>query len=260
VSQIPASMEFAIPNRTKTLNVLETLVIGTAGGALFLWANLPGGRADFRRHDRGGHRCDRRTAAHHAADPDPDGAGAARDFAGLAGVAATPATYGRLSLDHCAAGAGDVLLDIRQQHLSAAHPRLGPDLGISGRKPRRTVADHHARRRERRRCAGDRRGADHARDHAHRGTAAAAGADRNSPIVAADRSNGHRFAARTDRADCRVGGGSAAAAADKISGKLDVRRDDRVKRIAWHRTDRGRPAAMGARSGAGRHRARGSRG
>jgi membrane AbrB-like protein len=36
-------MAFAIPIRTKTLNVLETLVIGTAGGALFLWANLPGG-------------------------------------------------------------------------------------------------------------------------------------------------------------------------------------------------------------------------
>src|SRR5260370_508999 len=36
-------MAFAIPSRTKTLNVLETLVIGTAGGVLFLWANLPGG-------------------------------------------------------------------------------------------------------------------------------------------------------------------------------------------------------------------------
>src|SRR5665647_1704557 len=36
-------MAFAIPTRAKTLNVLETLVIGTAGGVLFLWANLPGG-------------------------------------------------------------------------------------------------------------------------------------------------------------------------------------------------------------------------
>ena len=36
-------MAFAIPDRTKTLSVLETLVIGTAGGALFLWAHLPGG-------------------------------------------------------------------------------------------------------------------------------------------------------------------------------------------------------------------------
>src|ERR1700692_4739685 len=36
-------MAFAIPSRIKTLNVLETLVIGAAGGALFLWAHLPGG-------------------------------------------------------------------------------------------------------------------------------------------------------------------------------------------------------------------------
>jgi uncharacterized protein len=43
VSQILALMAYAIPSRTKTLNVLETLVIGTAGGALFLWAHLPGG-------------------------------------------------------------------------------------------------------------------------------------------------------------------------------------------------------------------------
>src|ERR1700687_2401489 len=36
-------MAFAIPSRIKTLNVLETLVIGAAGGALSLWASLPGG-------------------------------------------------------------------------------------------------------------------------------------------------------------------------------------------------------------------------
>src|SRR5437588_4131795 len=36
-------MAFAIPSRAITLNVLETLIIGTAGGVLFLWANLPGG-------------------------------------------------------------------------------------------------------------------------------------------------------------------------------------------------------------------------
>jgi membrane AbrB-like protein len=43
VSLIPVSTTFAVPSRAKTLNVLETLVIGTGGGALFLWANLPGG-------------------------------------------------------------------------------------------------------------------------------------------------------------------------------------------------------------------------
>lgn len=36
-------MASAIPTRAQTLNVLETLAIGTAGGALFLLANLPGG-------------------------------------------------------------------------------------------------------------------------------------------------------------------------------------------------------------------------
>src|SRR6267154_846142 len=36
-------MAFAVPSRTKILNVLETLAIGTAGGALFLVAHLPGG-------------------------------------------------------------------------------------------------------------------------------------------------------------------------------------------------------------------------
>jgi uncharacterized protein len=36
-------MAFAIPSRTQTLNVLETLALGAAGGAVFLWANLPGG-------------------------------------------------------------------------------------------------------------------------------------------------------------------------------------------------------------------------
>jgi membrane AbrB-like protein len=36
-------MASAIPSRIKTLNVLETLAIGAAGGVLFLWADLPGG-------------------------------------------------------------------------------------------------------------------------------------------------------------------------------------------------------------------------
>jgi uncharacterized protein len=43
VSQILASMADAIPSRTKTLQVLETLAIGTIGGVLFLLAGLPGG-------------------------------------------------------------------------------------------------------------------------------------------------------------------------------------------------------------------------
>ncbi|MGY4422985.1 membrane AbrB-like protein [Bradyrhizobium sp. JR6.1] len=40
---IRASMATAIPDRSKVLNGLETLVIGAGGGLLFLWAGLPGG-------------------------------------------------------------------------------------------------------------------------------------------------------------------------------------------------------------------------
>jgi uncharacterized protein len=36
-------MPFAFPSWTQTLNALETLAIGSAGGLLFLWAELPGG-------------------------------------------------------------------------------------------------------------------------------------------------------------------------------------------------------------------------
>jgi membrane AbrB-like protein len=36
-------MPLALPSRSQTLNVLETLVIGVAGGVLFWWAELPGG-------------------------------------------------------------------------------------------------------------------------------------------------------------------------------------------------------------------------
>ena len=41
--QFPISTAFALPSRAKVLSALEALVIGAAGGLLFLWANLPGG-------------------------------------------------------------------------------------------------------------------------------------------------------------------------------------------------------------------------
>ena len=47
--------------------------------------------------------------------------------------------------------------------------------------------------------AGDRDGADHARDHPHRGAAADAGADRDCAVGAAGRRLGDRLAARTRR-------------------------------------------------------------
>jgi membrane AbrB-like protein len=43
VTQIPLLSAVDLPSRAKTLAVLETLAIGTAGGLLFVWAHLPGG-------------------------------------------------------------------------------------------------------------------------------------------------------------------------------------------------------------------------
>jgi uncharacterized membrane protein AbrB (regulator of aidB expression) len=43
VRQIVSSLAVVLPSRKKALIALETLAIGTAGGLLFLWANLPGG-------------------------------------------------------------------------------------------------------------------------------------------------------------------------------------------------------------------------
>ena len=40
-TRLSASLPF--PSRARTLNTIETLVIGAAGGLLFLWAGLPGG-------------------------------------------------------------------------------------------------------------------------------------------------------------------------------------------------------------------------
>ena len=43
MSLIPAPISSAIADRAKILGTLETLVIGAAGGLLFLGLNLPGG-------------------------------------------------------------------------------------------------------------------------------------------------------------------------------------------------------------------------
>jgi membrane AbrB-like protein len=43
VTLIPTSLASAIADRARILSTLETLVIGAAGGLLFLWAGLPGG-------------------------------------------------------------------------------------------------------------------------------------------------------------------------------------------------------------------------
>ena len=184
MSRSPHLAAFAIPSRVHALHVLETLAIGAAGGGVFLWVNLPGGLISGAMIAVGIAAIAGRPLRDPFADH-PIGAGAARDFAGLAGVAATAATCRLLSPDHRAAGGGNILLDLRQQPLSAALSWLGPDLGVSGGRAGRAVASHHPGRRERRRRAGDRGGADHAGDHPDRRTANAADPDRPRPGNAA---------------------------------------------------------------------------
>ena len=40
---LPTSLAQNLPSRNEVFRVIETIAIGTAGGLLFLWANLPGG-------------------------------------------------------------------------------------------------------------------------------------------------------------------------------------------------------------------------
>ena len=40
---VPTSLAQNLPSRSEAFRVIETIVIGAAGGLLFLWANLPGG-------------------------------------------------------------------------------------------------------------------------------------------------------------------------------------------------------------------------
>ena len=192
MSLIPAS---AIPSRAKILNVLETVAIGTVGGALFLLAGLPGGLIS--------------------------GAMIAVGIAAMAGrPLALPPILTQSVLLLLGVTLGSLVSQQMLQHMSA-YPltiallalatfcsTFGSSLylqrmhgwdrtsALLGRKSRRAVADHPAGHREGRGCGSDRRGPDHARDHSHRGVAAGAGIHRNSPIVAAGRRGDGRLAAR----------------------------------------------------------------
>ena len=177
-------MAAAFASRGKILNVAETLAIGIAGGALFLVLDLPGGLIS--------------------------GAMIAVGIAAIAGrpLAMPPIltqsvllllgiSLGSLVSQQMLHNMGAYPLTIALLALATFCSTFGSSFylqryhgwdqtsALAGRKPRRAVADHHARRREGRRCGGDRGGADHARHHPHRRIAAAAGADRNSLVVAA---------------------------------------------------------------------------
>lgn len=143
----------------------------------------PSRRADLGLDDRGRDRCNRRPPADAAADPDPDRAGAAGHFAGVGGLAPFASAGWRLSRHHRVAGARHLLLDVRLELLPPADPWLGSHLGFPGRQSRRAVADHHPCGRARRRPAGHRGGADHARHHPDRRAADGAGACGRSVLL-----------------------------------------------------------------------------
>ncbi len=201
-------MAFAAPSRANILNTLETLAIGSAGGLLFLWAHLPGGLIS--------------------------GAMIAVGIAALAGrplavppiltqtvlvllgislgslvsrqliqhVGAYPLTIGLLALaTFCSTFGSSLYLqrvhgwDQTSAFLAGSPGALSQIIILAAEKG----AD----------VAGDRRGADRARDHSHRGVAAAAGADRNGACLGAAGADDDRLAARTGRTDRGLGGGRA---------------------------------------------------
>ena len=248
-------MAAAFARRGKILNVVETLAIGIAGGALFLFAHLPGGLIS--------------------------GAMIAVGIAAIAGrplsmppiltqsvllllgislgslvsqqmlhnMGAYPLTIALLALATFCSTFGSSFYLQRYHGWDQTSALLA---GSPGALSQITMlaAEKGAD------VAGDRGGADHARHHPHRRAAAAAGADRDSLVVATFRGGRCRLAARTRRPDRGLGRGGAAAATVEISGELDVRRDDRIEPAARHRADRGRPAGLAAQRGAGRHRRR----
>ena len=178
-------MAFALPSRTKTLNVLETLAIGAVGGALFLWAHLPGGLIS--------------------------GAMIAVGIAAIAGrPLAVPPIVTQAVLVLLGISLGSLVSRQFMQHISAypltiallALATFCSTFGSSVYLQRFHGWDRTSAflagspgalsqitilaAREGRRRAGDRGGADHARDHPHRCAADAAGADRARAGVLAD--------------------------------------------------------------------------
>src|SRR3954464_10149937 len=174
-------MAFAIPTRAKTLNVLETLVTGSAGGALFLWANLPGGLISGAMIAVG-------TAAI-AGRPLSLPPILAQAILLLLGISlgslvsrqllqhmgTYPLTIGLLALATFCSTLGSSLY-LQRMH---GWDRTSAFLAAS---PRRPFANHDAGDRAGRGRVGHRCGADDARDHPHGGAAAIAHANRNSPL------------------------------------------------------------------------------
>src|SRR6185295_7100710 len=184
-------MSSAIADRAKIFGTLETLVIGAAGGLLFLWLNLPGGLIS--------------------------GAMVAVGIAALAGRPVTmPAILTQTVLLLLGITLGSLVSRQLIQHMSAYPLTIGL-LALS------TFCSTF--------------GSSFYLQRMH-------GWDQTSALLAGSPgalSQIVRLAARTRRVDRRRHRGCAGPAADEFSGELDVRRDDRLQRAAWHLADPGRP-------------------
>src|SRR6195952_3558460 len=145
-----------LPSRSEILNTLETLAVGSAGGLLFLWPELPGGLIS--------------------------GAMIAVAGAGIAGrPLGLPQPIAHIILMTLGLSLGSMVSPVMIKNLSAypltigllaaADPRLGPHLGAIGRQPRRAVAGDHAGHRAQCRRRRHRGGADHAGDYSDHGWA-----------------------------------------------------------------------------------------
>ena len=253
MTQIPLPSLFDLPSRAKTLAVLETLAIGAAGGGLFVGLHLPGGLISGAMLAVG--------AAAMAGRPltvPPIltqtvlvvlgislGSVVSRQL--VQQVSAYPLTIALLALATFCATFGSSIYLQRVHGWDRTSAFLA---GSPGALSQITILAVE-------------KGADLpaiavvqtlARDRSHRGAAAAAGAQRDRAGRGAVVRDHDRLAARTRRTGRGRAGRGAAAAAGEVSGELDVRRDARLRPAARRRPGRGRPAELGARRGAGRHR------
>ena len=237
-------MAFAVPSRSKILNALETLVIGAAGGVLFLLASLPGGLIS--------------------------GAMVAVGIAAIAGrPLSVPPILTQTVLVLLGISLGSLVSRQLLQHMGTYPLTIGllalatfcSTFGSSFYLQR-----VHGWDRTSAFLAGSpgalsqitmlaiEKGADVSAiavvqtmrviilTAALPLLLALTGIAPSSPPTAATAVASPLELAESGRG---IGGGRAVAAADKISGELDVRRHDRLERAARHRPDRGRPAATG---------------
>ena len=243
----------ALPGRAEILRVLETLAIGTAGGMLFLWAHLPGGLISGAMIAVGVAAIGGRQLALPPVITQTVlvllgislGALVSRQL--IQHMSDYPLTIGMLALaTFCSTFGSSLYL----QRVHGWDPTSALLAGSPGALSQITM------------LAAE-KGADVAGIAVVQTirviilTAAlplVLAVTGIAPAAAPALLDRGRLAARPRCADRGLARGRAAAAADQISGELDVRRDARLQRAARHGHRRRRPAILGPQHRAGRHR------